>query len=62
MDTIQDIIEYPDDMKTMDDGRTAWWDDSLEIIVIHDPYSPDKGTAFKPDDGKDYFNKHFKNK
>lgn len=59
---IKDIIENPDDHARLKDGREAWWDDQSETIVIHDPKNPDKGTAFRPDIGKEYFNRNFKNK
>jgi len=55
-DEIKDIIENPDDVKELDRGRKAWWDDVSGTVVIHDPNSPDGGTAFRPDKGKDYFN------
>lgn|GEM_PF-876996 len=36
-------------------GRTAYWLDGT--IVIHDPSSGDRGTAFKPTDGKAYYDR-----
>jgi hypothetical protein len=36
-------------------GREAYWDDKNQTVVIIDPNREDKGTAFKPWDGKAYF-------
>jgi len=52
-ETIQDIIEYPDDVRILKNGRKAWWNDSLGVVLIYDPASSDKGAVFKPKDGKD---------
>lgn len=42
--------------KQLSRGRTAYWDDRTWSIVIVDPKSSDGGTAFKPKQGKPYFN------
>lgn len=39
--------------RTLDGGRTAYWSDGT--LVIRNPAAPDGGTAFRPDDGHDYF-------
>ena len=36
-------------------GRTAYWDAATGTVVIHDRTSPDRGTSFRPDNGRDYF-------
>jgi RHS repeat-associated protein len=41
--------------KPLNNGRTAWWDADSGTVVIHDPNDPDSGTAFRPTNGKDYF-------
>ena len=41
--------------KKLPDGRTAYWKDGT--IVIKDPSHPDGGTAFRPTDGKAYFDR-----
>jgi len=37
------------------EGRTAYWSNEHEMIVIEDPNTKDLGTAFKPNRGKAYF-------
>jgi len=41
-------------------GRMAYWDDATGTVVIHDPQSPDLGTAFRPSAGKRYFTDELK--
>ena len=36
-------------------GRTAYWNDSLQMVIVHDPVSPWAGTALSPKNGIDYF-------
>ena len=43
------------DVKQLSNGRTAYWNDTEKMVVIHDPHSPDGGTAFRPVDGRAYF-------
>ncbi|UEA60036.1 hypothetical protein LK459_03905 [Gordonia otitidis] len=47
----------PQDHKTLPRGREAWWDGQRGVIVIYDGWSQDAGTAFRPDDGRAYFDK-----
>ena len=42
-------------VRNLSRGRTAYWDDATGTVVIHDPKSPDLGTAFRPAEGKRYF-------
>jgi filamentous hemagglutinin len=42
-------------VRNLSRGRTAYWDDATGTVVIHDPRSPDLGTAFRPKDGRSYF-------
>jgi filamentous hemagglutinin len=41
--------------KKLSAGRTAYWDGASGTIVIHNPTAADRGTAFKPVNGKTYF-------
>ena len=41
---------------TLQNGRTAYYNEDTNIIVIVDPNNPDAGTAFRPRDGADYLN------
>lgn len=52
---IDEIMTNPSDSKTLARGRKAFWDDRTKTVVIRDPNSPDLGTAFKPTNGKAYF-------
>ena len=54
---IDGTILNPADSKELKRGRTAYWNDEEGIIVITHPNNPDKGTAFRPDDGKAYFDR-----
>jgi hypothetical protein len=36
-------------------GGLAWWDDVKKVVLIFDPKSIDKGTAFIPGKLKAYF-------
>ena len=36
-------------------GRTAYWSDAEQMIVVHEPTHRDAGTAFRPKQGKNYF-------
>jgi len=42
------------DVKQLSNGRTAYWNNKDSMVVIHDPHSPDGGTAFKT--SQTYFN------
>ncbi len=52
---IDGIMTKPSSLKNLSKGRKAFWDDKSKTIVIKDPKSPDLGTAFKPKNGKTYF-------
>jgi len=43
------------DVRKLSNGRTAYWNDKEGIVVIHDPSSVDRGTAFRPTAGRTYF-------
>jgi hypothetical protein len=43
------------DVKQLSGGRTAYWNDAEQTVVITDPANPDGGTAFRSTDGKSYF-------
>lgn len=57
---IQDTIDDPSDVKTLSNGRRAYWNDKQDMVVIEDPSNPDGGTAFRPIDGKVYFDRDLK--
>jgi hypothetical protein len=43
------------DVRQLSGGRTAYWDNNNGMVVIHNPAAADGGTAFKPKNGKTYF-------
>ncbi len=52
---ISRIITNPSEIKYLRNGRTAYWADAHQTIVILNPNVPEGGTAFKPIAGKQYF-------
>ena len=52
---IEDIMNNPDEVKNLQNGKKAYWDNRSKTVVIDDPLNPDSGTAFKPSAGKRYF-------
>lgn len=40
-------------MRSLSGGRSAFWQDG--VVVIRNPRAPDGGTAFRPNNGYDYF-------
>jgi filamentous hemagglutinin len=54
-DHIADVMENGT-VRSLSNGRTAYWGDSSGTVVIHDPGSADLGTAFQPTNGISYFN------
>lgn len=45
----------PGDVRTLTNDRTAYWDRVSGTVIIHDRHSADGGTAFRPDNGRAYF-------
>ena len=43
-------------VRALRDERTAFYENSVNTLVIVDPRSPDRGTAFRPKRKSDYFN------
>ncbi|MDM9580199.1 polymorphic toxin-type HINT domain-containing protein [Nostoc sp. GT001] len=52
---IDNIINNPSNVKNLERGRTAYWDNQSGTVIIIDPGDIDGGTAFRPDRGKAYF-------
>jgi hypothetical protein len=55
VDFIEKIMDNPSDYKKLENSRDAFWDDATGTVVVRDFNHPDKGTAFRPKDGKSYF-------
>lgn len=56
---IDDIITNPPEQPRIraSDGTRAYWDGNNRRIIMYNPEHPEGGTIFRPDDGKDYFNR-----
>jgi filamentous hemagglutinin len=52
---VENILNNPTEMKTLSNGRTAYWDDATQTVIIRNPAATDGGTAFRPTVGKAYF-------
>jgi len=52
---VQETIANPSDARSLSNGRTAYWSDSQQMVVIKNPGALDGGTAFRPTAGKAYF-------
>jgi uncharacterized protein RhaS with RHS repeats len=55
-DHISDVMENGDS-RSLSSGRTAYYHDDSNTVVIHDPASEDQGTAFRPTGGRGYFDR-----
>jgi filamentous hemagglutinin len=53
---VKDTISHPSDFKYLSNGRSAFWSESNQMVVIRNPGAVDGGTAFSPTAGKAYFN------
>ena len=52
---IKNVMNNADEMKALSNGRTAYWHEESETVVINDPANEDAGTAFRPPDGNHFF-------
>lgn len=52
---IEGIVANPTASRQLSGGRTAYWDNATDIVVIRNPKAVDGGTAFQPINGRDYF-------
>jgi filamentous hemagglutinin len=54
-DTVRETMQQPDEVRTLSNNRTAYWNAKENMVVIENPADPDGGTAFRPMNGKAYF-------
>lgn len=54
---VERVISNPSAVRFLKDGRTAYWDDVTQSVVIRNPNAKDGGTVFKPTNGKAYFDR-----
>lgn len=52
---IERIMTNPSEMRHLSGGRTAYWDNATNTVVIRNPAAADGGTALRPTAGKSYF-------
>jgi len=55
IDLIESTINNPSDVKNLKRGRTGYWNDEYGFVVISDPNPFIEGTAFRPHEGKHFF-------
>ncbi|ULA65592.1 MAG: exported protein of unknown function [Nitrospira sp.] len=53
---IENVVNNPTAKRELSGGRTAYYDDVTNTVVIRNPKTPDGGTAFQPREGREYFN------
>jgi RHS repeat-associated protein len=53
---VKDVIDNPTVSKSLSGGRTAYYDEGSNTVVITNPSASDGGTAFRPTNGLEYFN------
>ena len=56
-EVVKDTLENATQSRELTDGRTAYYDEETNTLVIVNSSSPDGGTVFKPETGKTYFEK-----
>lgn len=52
---IENVVKNPTSLKELSGGRAAYWDQSTGTVVIRNPKPGDGGTAFRPVNGRAYF-------
>ncbi|MCY3623702.1 MAG: hypothetical protein OXH68_18590, partial [Gammaproteobacteria bacterium] len=52
---VERVMRKPTATRSQQSGRTGYWDDATQSVVIHDPSHLDGGTVFRPRDGRAYF-------
>ena len=52
---IENVVNNPTSVKELSGGRSAYWDQSTGTVVIRNPKPGDGGTAFRPTNGRAYF-------
>lgn len=53
-------MKNPTEVKSLERGRFGYWDDASGTVVVEDPGATDGGSAFRPPNGKDYFDNELK--
>jgi filamentous hemagglutinin len=53
---VESVMTNPSAMRSLGGGRSAFWDNASQSVVIRNPSAIDGGTVFKPTTGISYFN------
>ena len=53
---VENVMTNPSAMRNLSGGRTAFWDNASQSVIIRNPSAVDGGTVFKPTSGISYFN------
>jgi filamentous hemagglutinin len=51
----ESIMKNPSEIKILSNERIGYWDDKTQSVVVYNPNAADKGTFFRPRNGKNYF-------
>jgi RHS repeat-associated protein len=54
---IEDVMRNPDAVRNLDGGRIGYWDNSGTVVIFDPKNTKDAGTAFRPPDGRHYFDR-----
>jgi filamentous hemagglutinin len=57
---LRNILNHPTEKKILTGDRTGYWDQTSGTIIIRDPPRIDGGTAFRPIQGKKYYDEVLK--
>ena len=64
---IKNVMDNPTHVRQLERGRTGYYDEISNTVVIHNPKDPDLGTSYRPEtkingykNGVDYFNNAIK--
>jgi hypothetical protein len=52
---VEDTMANPSAVRSLSNGRTAYWSDREQMVVIENSTAPERSTAFRPSAGKAYF-------
>jgi len=53
---VESVMTNPSAMRNLSGGRSTFWDNATQSVVIRNPFAVDGGTVFKPTSGISYFN------
>ncbi len=57
---IRRVMANPTATRNLQRGRTAYWDERTQTVMIRDPSRADLGTVFRPEKGRQYFDERLR--